>query len=68
MDLSHLFFSDQNFAVVLNTVTSSDRGRIRYQNTDWFACTLSAQPIVKGALVELIERRGNTWLVSPYGG
>jgi len=68
--------SDQNFvasslfpasdrAVVSDPITSNRPGRIRYQDTYWFGCALNDAYIPEGTIVELLERRGNTWLVTP---
>jgi membrane protein implicated in regulation of membrane protease activity len=62
---SSSLFLDSNRAIVSDDITAGRRGRIYYQDTYWFGCALNDVDILKGAVVELLERRGNTWLVKP---
>lgn len=58
-------FPDRDRAVVSNAITANQLGRIHYQETYWFGCALNDVSIPEGTIVEVLQRRGNTWLVKP---
>ncbi|MGB3494258.1 MAG: NfeD family protein [Elainellaceae cyanobacterium] len=58
-------FPKHNQAVVDADINPDSQGRIYYQSTYWFACSLHDIYIPEGTVVEVLERRGNTWLVTP---
>ncbi|MEB3357225.1 MAG: NfeD family protein [Synechococcales bacterium] len=58
-------FPTSDHATVVNAITPNQLGRIRYQDTYWFGCALHDVHIPEGTVVEVLERRGNTWLVTP---
>lgn len=63
--ISSSLFLESHHAVVSDAITSHCLGRIYYQNTYWFACALNDVYIPEGVIVEVLERRANTWLVRP---
>lgn len=52
-------------AVVTRAILPERPGRIHFRATDWFAESLTNDPICPGTSVELVQREGNTWLVVP---
>ncbi len=58
-------FPKPNRAVVSAEINPDSLGRIYYQSTYWFGCSLNDTYIPEGTIVEVLERRGNTWLVTP---
>lgn len=51
-------------AIVTRTISSGKIGRIKYSSTYWNARSVDEASIPAGTEVYLIERSGNTWLVS----
>lgn len=62
---SSSLFPMPNHAVVSVEISPDSLGRIYYQSTYWFGCSLNDVYIPEGAVVEVLKRRGNTWLVTP---
>jgi membrane protein implicated in regulation of membrane protease activity len=51
-------------AIVTRAISSGKIGRIKYSSTYWNARSVDKASIPAGTEVYLIERSGNTWLVS----
>ena len=63
--ISSSLFPMSDRATVSDEITSDHLGRIYYQSTYWFGCSANDIDIPEGTIVELLELRGNTWLVRP---
>ncbi|MBD1997309.1 NfeD family protein [Leptolyngbya sp. FACHB-541] len=57
--------SYQNCGVVVETIKPGRRGRIAFQATSWFGVYDGNEELLPGAIVEVLERSGTTWLVRP---
>lgn len=60
---ANLRFSTGDRAVVANAITPGCMGRIYYQSTYWNGYTADSLCLAEGSVVQVLERRGNTWLV-----
>lgn len=61
-----LIFGKSDRAVVVRDISPEQRGRIAWRNTTWFAVSDQNIHIPAGTIVDLLEREGNTWLVSAF--
>lgn len=64
--ISSLFLEGDR-AVVLETIEPDHLGRISYQGTHWFACSVNDIYIPEQTIVKVLDRRGTTWIVQPIG-
>jgi membrane protein implicated in regulation of membrane protease activity len=51
-------------ARLTRAILPGQRGRLRYQATEWNAQAVNNSYIPAGAIVTLVTRRGNTWFVA----
>lgn len=57
-------FSTSSRAYLTREILPGRVGRLHYQATEWSACALNDVHIPAGVDVVLVERQGNTWLVT----